>query len=68
MCCHGNDLLYPQMGKNKSVLPARNGFLTDSHEILHRCLSWDVDMQNTYFDSGNTCVAMVTAYFMSKNG
>ena len=38
-------------------------FLTDSHEIWHRCLSWDVDVQDTFFDSGRKCVAMVTAYY-----
>ena len=27
-------------------------FLTDSHEIWHRCLSWGVDVQDTFFDSG----------------
>ena len=37
-------------------------FLTDSHEIWHRCLSWGVDVQDTFFDSGKKCVAMVTAY------
>ena len=36
-------------------------FLTDSHEIWHRCLSWGVDVQDTFFDSGKKCVAMVTA-------
>ena len=38
-------------------------FLTDSHEIWHRCLSWGVDVQDTFLDSGRKCVAMVTAYY-----
>ena len=41
-------------------------FLTDSHEIWHRCLSWGVDVQDTFFDSGKKCVAMVTAYYGQK--
>ena len=36
------------------------------HEIWHRCLPWGVDVQDTFFDSGRKCVAMVTAY--GKNG
>ena len=43
-------------------------FLTDSHEIWHRCLSWGVDVQDTFFDSGKKCVAMVTAYYGKKWG
>ena len=46
-------------------------FLTDSHEIWHRCLSWacwGVDVQDTFFDSGKKCVAMVTAYYGQKMG
>ena len=43
-------------------------FLTDSHKIWHRCLSWGVDVQDTFFDSGKKCVAMVTAYNGQKNG
>ena len=42
-------------------------FLTDSHGIRHRCLPWGVDVQDTVFDSGRKCVAMVTAYY-GKNG
>ena len=41
-------------------------FFTNSHEIWHRCLPWGVDVQDTFFDSGRKCVAMVTAY--GKNG
>ena len=37
------------------------------HEIWHRCLPWGVDVQDTFFDSGRKCVAMVTAYY-GKNG
>ena len=36
-------------------------FFTNSHEIWHRCLPWGVDVQDTFFDSGRKCVAMVTA-------
>ena len=38
-------------------------FLTNSHEIWHRCLPWGVDVQDTFFDSGRKSVAMVTAYY-----
>ena len=41
-------------------------FFTDSHEIWHRCLSWGVDVQDTFFDSGKKCVAMVMAYYGQK--
>ena len=37
-------------------------FFTNSHEIWHKCLPWDVDVQDIFFDSGRKCVAMVTAY------
>ena len=47
------------------VLPQ---FLTDSHGIRHRCLPWGVDVQDTVFDSGRKCVAMVTIYYGQKNG
>ena len=43
-------------------------FLTDSHEIWHRCLSWGVDVQDIFFDSGRKCVAIVTAYYGQKMG
>ena len=43
-------------------------FLTDTHEIWHRCLSWGVDVQDTFFDSGKKCVAMVTIYYGQKMG
>ena len=43
-------------------------FLTDSHEMWHRCLSWGVDVQDTFFDSGKKCVAMVTAIMGKKLG
>ena len=42
--------------------------LNDSHEIWHRCLPWDVDVKDTFFDSGRKCVAMVTAYCGIKFG
>ena len=41
-------------------------FLTNSHEIWHRCLSWGVDVQDTFLDSGRKCVAMVTPYYGGK--
>ena len=67
MRCHGNGILWPKNGAvgraganlRRELLPQ---FLTDSHEIWHRCLSWGVDVQETFFDSGKKCVAMVTAY------
>ena len=43
-------------------------FLTDSHGIRHRCLPWGVDVQDTVFDSGRKCVAMVTIYYGQKMG
>ena len=43
-------------------------FLTDSHGIQHRCLPWGVDVQDTVFDSGRKCVAMVTIYYGQKMG
>ena len=42
-------------------------FLTDSHGIRHRYLPLGVNVQDTYFDSGRKCVAMVTAHY-SENG
>ena len=41
-------------------------FFTNSHEIWHRCLPLGVDVQDTFFDSGRKCVAMVTAYYTVK--
>ena len=43
-------------------------FLNDSPGIWHRCLPWGVDVQDTLFDSGRKCVAMVTAYYGKKWG
>ena len=43
-------------------------FLNDSHGIWQRCLPWVVDVQDTFFDSGRRCVAMVTAYYGKKLG
>ena len=43
-------------------------FLTNSHGIWHICLPWDVDVQDTVFDSGRKCVAMVTIYYGQKMG
>ena len=57
-------------GKNGGKILRREllpQFFTNSHEIWHRCLPWGVDVQDTFFDSGRKCVAMVTAYY-GKNG
>ena len=43
-------------------------FLTYSHGIRHRCLPWGVDVQDTVFDSGRKCVAMVTIYYGQNMG
>ena len=43
-------------------------FLTNSHEIWHRCLPWGVDVQDTFLDIGKKCVAMVTAYCAKIGG
>ena len=53
-------------GKNGGKILRREllpQFFTNSHEIWHRCLPWGVDVQDTFFDSGRKCVAMVTAYY-----
>ena len=42
--------------------------LTYSHGMRHRCLPWGVDVQDTVFDSGRKCVAMVTIYYGEKMG
>ena len=43
-------------------------FFTNSHEIWHRCLPWGVDVQDTFFDSGRKCVAMVNGILWQKMG
>ena len=65
-CCHGNGIFRQNGGKilRRELLPQ---FFANSHEIWHRCLPWGVDVQDTFFDSGRKCVAMVTAYY-GKNG
>ena len=53
-------------GKNGGKILRREllpQFFTNSHKIWHRCLPWGVDVQDTFFDSGRKCVAMVTAYY-----
>ena len=58
-------------GKNGGKILRREllpQFVTNSHEIWHRCLPWGVDVQDTFFDSGRKCVAMVTAYYGKKWG
>ena len=37
-------------------------------KIWHRCFVLGVDVQDTFFDSGKKCVAMVTAYYGQKMG
>ena len=55
---------YGKNGRGKScVCELLPQFFTNSHEIWHRCLPWGVDVQDTFFDSGRKCVAMVTAYY-----
>ena len=61
--CHNSHC----MGKFRACAH-RNYELAYSHEIWHRCLSWGVDVQDTFFDSGKKCVAMVTAYYGQKMG
>ena len=39
-------------------------FLINFHEIWHRCSSEDVNVQDTYFVSGEKCVAMETIHIM----
>ena len=41
-------------------------FFTNSHEIWHRCLPLGVDVQDTFFDSGRKCVAMVNGILWQK--
>ena len=58
-------------GKNGGKILRRKllpQFFTNSHEIWHRCLPWGVDVQDTFFDSGRKCVAMVTAYYGKIGG
>ena len=43
-------------------------FVTDFHEIWHRCLPGDVYVQDTLFDSSRNCVTMVTAYYGQEMG
>ena len=43
-------------------------FSTNSHEIWHSCLPWDVDVQDTFLDSGRKCIAMVMAYYEKIGG
>ena len=56
-------------GKNGGKILRREllpQFFTNSHKIWHRCLPLGVDVQDTFFDSGRKCVAMVTAYYTVK--
>ena len=58
-------------GKNGGKILRREllpQFFTNSHEIWHRCLPWGVDVQDTFFDSGRKCVAMVDEHIMAKMG
>ena len=71
MCCHGNCILWAKnWGKScvANYITDFFSFLTYSHGIRHRCLPWGVDVQDTVFDSGRKCVAMVTIYYGQKIG
>ena len=37
--------------------------LMDLNETWNTCWPWGEDVQDTFFDSGGKCVAMVTAYY-----
>ena len=65
MCCHGNGILWQKLGGNLASRTTSSVF-HNSHEIWHRCLPLGVDVQDTFFDSGRKCVAMVTAYYTVK--
>ena len=58
------------MAKNLGEILRREllQFLNDSHGIWHRFLPWGVDVQDTFFNSGRTCVAMVMAYYGKQLG
>ena len=62
VCCHGNGILWQKIAENLASRTTTS-VLKNSHEILHRCLPWGVNVQDTFFDSGRKCVAMVTAYY-----
>ena len=64
--CHGNGILWQKLGGKSCVAKLLPQFFTNSHEIWHRCLPLGVDVQDTFFDSGRKCVAMVTAYYTVK--
>ena len=56
------------MGEKSCVANYFLSFFTNSHEIWHRCLPWGVDVQDTFFDSGRKCVAMVNGILWQKIG
>ena len=56
------------VSKNLASRTTSVTLFTNSHEIWHRCLPWGVDLQDTFFDSGSKCVAMVTFIWFSKMG
>ena len=41
--------------------------LNGSHEIWHRCLPWDVDVQDTFFDSGKKVRCHGNSIWQKKN-
>ena len=66
--CHGNGILWQKMGEKSCVA---NYFLSFSPILMKfgtDVLPWGVDVQDTFFDSGRKCVAMVTAYYGKKWG
>ena len=67
-CCHGNGNIMAKMGGKSCVANYFLSFWLNSHQIWHRCLPWGVDVQDTFFDSGRKCVAMVTASLWQKWG
>ena len=65
----GNGILWQKIGGK--IYASRNYFLSFSPILMKfgtRCLPWGVDVQDTFFESGRKCVAMVTAYYWQKLG
>ena len=61
------DILWQKLGKNLASRTTSSIDFTNSHEMFGTDVPWDIDVQDTFFDSGRKCVAMVTAYY-GKNG
>ena len=68
VCCHGNCILW----RDEKLGLQRREHTSSVFDVFywnwHRCLPWGVDVQDTVFDSGKKCVAMVTAYYGQKMG